>query len=120
MYGRSEMNINFPTPIPVHITYQTAFVDDAGKLQLRKDVYGRDARMIPLLKNSGSRDLENVVAHANPSYTRPSGASVPSNVAFNNDFSGSSGLSFFERLFGGPPTPPAPVGRQQHRRVITR
>lgn len=118
MYGRSEMNINFPTPVPVHITYQTAFVDDAGKLQFRKDVYGRDARMMPLLKNPGNRNLENVIAHANPSYVRPNSASLPSNVAFNNDFS--SGPSFFERLFGGPATPPAPVGRQQQRRVITR
>jgi hypothetical protein len=122
MYGRSEIDIRFPTPIPVHITYQTAFVDDAGKLQLRKDVYGRDARMLALLKNTGNRDLENIVAHANPSYARPSGSSLPSNVAFNSDFGGGpSGPSFFERLFGGgPPTPPAPVGRQQQRRVITR
>ena len=120
MYGRSETNINFPTPVPVHITYQTAFVDEAGKLQFRKDVYGRDARMMPLLKNTGNRDLENVVAHANPSYVRPNSSSLPSNVAFNSDF-GSSGPSFFERLFGGPATPPAPVGRQQQqRRVITR
>lgn len=120
MYGRGETNINFPTPVPVHITYQTAFVDDAGTLQFRKDVYGRDARMMPLLKNSGNRNLENVVAHANPSYVRPNSTSLPSNVAFNNDFS--SGPSFFERLFGGgQATPPAPVGRQQQqRRVITR
>ncbi|MDO9062169.1 MAG: L,D-transpeptidase family protein, partial [Bradyrhizobium sp.] len=120
IYGRGETNLNFPTPVPVHITYQTAFVDESGQLQLRKDVYGRDARMMPLLKNNGTRDLENVVAHANPSYTRPSGASLPSNVAFNSDFGGNSGPSFFERLFGGPATPPAPVGRQQQRRVITR
>ncbi len=120
MYGRSEIDLKFPTPVPVHITYQTAFVDDAGQLQLRKDVYGRDAKMMPLLKNTGNKDLENVVAHANPSYARPSGSSLPSNVAFNSDFGGSSGPSFFERLFGGPPTPPAPVGRQQQRRVITR
>jgi murein L,D-transpeptidase YcbB/YkuD len=119
MYGRSEIDLRFPTPVPVHITYQTAFVDEAGKLQLRKDVYGRDARMLALLKNGGNKDLENVVAHANPSYARPSGSSLPSNVAFNNDFGG-GGPSFFERLFGGPPTPPAPVGRQQQRRVITR
>ena len=32
MYGRSEIDIRFPTPIPVHITYQTAFVDEHGKL----------------------------------------------------------------------------------------
>ena len=37
-------------PIPVNITYQTAFVDDAGKLQIREDVYGRDAAMLALLK----------------------------------------------------------------------
>ncbi len=34
MYGRSEIDLRFPTPIPVNITYQTAFVDDAGKLQI--------------------------------------------------------------------------------------
>jgi murein L,D-transpeptidase YcbB/YkuD len=119
MYGRREIDLKFPTPVPVHLTYQTAFVDDAGKLQLRKDVYGRDARMLALLKKSG-KNLENVVAHANPSYARPNGSSLPSNVAFNSDFGSNSGLSFFERLFGGAPTPPAPVGRQQQRRVITR
>jgi hypothetical protein len=120
MYGHSEIDIKFPTPIPVNITYQTAFVDDAGKLQIRKDIYGRDAAMLALLKNTRNRDLENVVAHANQSYSRPNGSALPSNVAFNNDFGG-GGPSFFSRLFG-PPTPPAPVGRQQQqqRRVITR
>jgi len=125
MYGHSEIDLKFPTPLPVNITYQTAFVDEAGKLQLRKDVYGRDARMIEILKSSRGRDLEAMVSHAQPSYARPSGSSLPSNVAFN-DGGYSSGPSFFERLFGGPPTPPAPVGRrgqqqqQQQRRVITR
>jgi murein L,D-transpeptidase YcbB/YkuD len=119
MYGHSEIDLKFPTPIPVNITYQTAFVDEAGKLQIRKDVYGRDASMIALMKGGRSKDLENVIARANPSYTRPSGSSLPSNVAFNDG--GYSGPSFFERLFG-PPTPPAPIGRQpqQQRRVITR
>ena len=54
MYGHSEIDLKFPTPMPVNITYQTAFVDDAGKLQLRKDIYGRDARMIALLKNAAA------------------------------------------------------------------
>ncbi len=44
MYGPSRVNIQLPTPIPVHITYQTAFVDDAGQLQIREDIYGRDSR----------------------------------------------------------------------------
>src|SRR3954453_22803762 len=34
MFGSSEQNIDFPAPIPVHLTYQTAFVDDAVKLQI--------------------------------------------------------------------------------------
>jgi L,D-transpeptidase YcbB len=52
MFGGSEININFPKFIPVHLAYQTAFVDDHGKLQLREDVYGRDAKMIAILKSS--------------------------------------------------------------------
>jgi murein L,D-transpeptidase YcbB/YkuD len=124
MYGHSEIDLKFPTHIPVNITYQTAFVDDAGKLQIRKDIYGRDATMITLMKSG--RDLENVVARANPSVVRPNGSQIPSNVAFNDGYSGGG---FFERLFGGgqSTTPPAAVGRrnqpqqpQQPRRVITR
>jgi L,D-transpeptidase YcbB len=123
MYGHSEIDLKFATPIPVNITYQTAFVDDAGKLQLRKDVYGRDATMLSLLKNSRGKDLENLVAHSQPSYGggRPT---LPAGVSFASDNSFSSGPSFFERLFGAPPVPPAPIGRrgvpQQPRRVFTR
>jgi murein L,D-transpeptidase YcbB/YkuD len=118
MYGHSEIDLKFPTPIPVNITYQTAFVDDAGKLQLRKDVYGRDATMLSLLRNR-SRDLENVVAHSQPSYGGGSNRNLPPGVSFASDYT-SSGPSFFERLFGGPsPAPAAPV-RRPPRRIITR
>jgi murein L,D-transpeptidase YcbB/YkuD len=112
MYGHSEIDIKFPTPIPVNITYQTAFVDDAGKLQLRKDVYGRDAAMLALLRNSRNRDLENMVAHAQPSYARPTG-NLPNGVTFAGD----TGPSFFERLFGGPRADPAGPGRKPRRTV---
>jgi len=105
MYGSSEIDLKFPTPIPVNITYQTAFVDDDGNLQLRKDVYGRDATMLSLLRGKG-RDLENVIAHSQPSYVKP-------NVRIASDSSFSSGPSFFERLFGGPTLPPAPIGRRR-------
>jgi murein L,D-transpeptidase YcbB/YkuD len=117
MYGRSEIDLKFPTPIPVNITYQTAFVDDAGKLQMRKDIYGRDAAMIALLKNSRNKDLETLVSHAQPSYARPRDT-LPAGVNFASDNTYSSGPSFFERLFGGPsnPTPPASVGRRPQQR----
>jgi murein L,D-transpeptidase YcbB/YkuD len=52
MFGRGEVNIHFPTPIPVHLTYQTAYVDSAGKLVLREDVYGRDAKVLAALKTN--------------------------------------------------------------------
>ncbi|MEO6783765.1 MAG: L,D-transpeptidase family protein [Bradyrhizobium sp.] len=123
MYGQSEIDLKFPTPIPVNITYQTAFVDDGGKLQFRRDVYGRDATMLALLRNSRNKDLETVVAHAQPNYSHPV-ANLPDNVNFasDNSFSGfSSGpSSFFERLFGGPSFAPAPIGRRPPRRIITR
>ncbi|TWA93790.1 L,D-transpeptidase family protein [Bradyrhizobium stylosanthis] len=123
MYGKSEIDLKFPTPIPVNITYQTAFVDDAGKLQIRKDVYGRDATMLNILKNGRGKDLENVVAHSQPSYSRPA-TTLPSGVAVANNGGGfgSSGPNFFERLFGGgaPTPPPAPVGRRPQQRVFTR
>ena len=126
MYGTNEVDLKFPTPIPVNITYQTAFVDDAGKLQFRRDIYGRDAAMLSLLKNSRGKDLETVVARAQPSYSRPPSSSLPAgvNVAGDNSGFGSSGPNFFERLFGGFGQPePQPVRRgqaQQQRRVITR
>jgi murein L,D-transpeptidase YcbB/YkuD len=120
MYGHSEIDLKFPTPIPVNITYQTAFVDDAGKLQIRKDVYGRDATMLALLRNAHGKDMENVVAHSQPSYSRPAGSSLPAGVSFASDTL-SSGPSFFERLFGGPRTAAAPgPGRRPPARVITR
>jgi murein L,D-transpeptidase YcbB/YkuD len=51
MYGRGEQDLQLqPTTIWVHLTYQTAFVDDAGKLQFRRDVYGLDGRTIAAIK----------------------------------------------------------------------
>jgi murein L,D-transpeptidase YcbB/YkuD len=121
LYGHSEIDLKFPTPIPVNITYQTAFVDDAGKLQLRKDVYGRDATMLAMLHGSKGRNMENVVAHAEPSYSRPKGdipQGVPQGVAFNDGFNNGP-PSFFARLFGSP-TPPPPQFQDRRRRIFSR
>ncbi len=51
MYGNAETDIHFTSPVPVHLTYQSVFVDDAGKLQFRRDVYGLDGRTIAALKS---------------------------------------------------------------------
>lgn len=116
MYGRSEVDIKFPTPIPVNITYQTAFVDDAGKLQMRKDIYSRDSQMLAILKNAKNKDLEQVIARAQPSYARPK-ANIPQGVNFDGAQARSE-PNFFERLFGAPAQQPMAQG--QARRTVTR
>ena len=43
-YVRRGGEIKLTTPIPVHITYFTAHVDDAGKVHYRSDIYGLDSK----------------------------------------------------------------------------
>ena len=51
MFGSSEQDIQLqPTPIWVHLTYQTAFADTAGKLQIRRDLYNLDSRTLAAIK----------------------------------------------------------------------
>jgi len=52
---RSGENIQVPleTPIPVHIVYRTAFTDAKGRLNFRRDVYGRDAKVFDALMAAG-------------------------------------------------------------------
>jgi len=41
-----ETTVNLTQKLPIHIIYMTAWVDDQGRLQLRNDIYNRDARLI--------------------------------------------------------------------------
>jgi L,D-transpeptidase YcbB len=40
LVGGGERYVYLPKPLPIHIEYFTAYVDDAGRLQLRDDLYG--------------------------------------------------------------------------------
>jgi len=104
MYGGSEININFPTFIPVHLTYQTAFVDDAGRLVIRDDVYGRDARTLAALKGDQRKVADIPVERPKVNFSAPVRA-APGSFGGGPSFF-SSGPSFFERLFGGGFEPP--------------
>lgn len=77
MYGDSERTINLKTPIPVHVTYQTAFVDDAGQLQLRPDVYGHDREIVNLLRG-GRGAADTPIARNQNSAAKPVMARLPS------------------------------------------
>jgi murein L,D-transpeptidase YcbB/YkuD len=37
-----ERTVQLPKPIPIHILYWTAWVDEDGTIQFRNDIYGRD------------------------------------------------------------------------------
>ena len=50
MYGTGERDIQLQNPIPAHLTYQTASVDEFGHLVIREDIYGRDSRLLAALK----------------------------------------------------------------------
>jgi len=52
MFGAAEQDIQLqPTPIWVHLTYQTALIDNTGKLQIRRDVYNLDSRTLAAIKS---------------------------------------------------------------------
>ena len=70
LYGDKETHIKIKAPIQVHLTYQTAFVDEAHELQQRADIYGWDNDLLTLLRGG-----ELVVAKAPPKPTSPGSAS---------------------------------------------
>jgi hypothetical protein len=107
MYGAYESDIQFPTFIPVHLTYQTAFVDDQRKLEFREDIYGRDHALLAIL-NGAERKVADLPIQHKENVTR---RQLP-----DNHWGGWAGRGYaagnFFTPFGGPPIPMAPVQRR--------
>jgi murein L,D-transpeptidase YcbB/YkuD len=47
-------NISLPHKVPVYLTYFTAWADQAGTIQIRKDVYGLDIVLYTYLQKTGA------------------------------------------------------------------
>ena len=99
MFGAGEQDIQLPpAAIWVHVTYQSAFVDDAGKLQTRRDVYNIDDRLIAAVKSE--RAIIEPAPNGKPAEVASTGgrrrAAPP------------PAMSFFQSLFfGGRPQRPS-------------
>jgi L,D-transpeptidase YcbB len=103
MFGGGEQDIQLQSAqIWVHLTYQSAFVDDNGKLQVRSDVYNLDSRTLAAIQSE-----------------RATIETVPEGKSEQVIASGSGGrrtatprpVSFFSSLFfaGTPPRPPRDI-----------
>jgi murein L,D-transpeptidase YcbB/YkuD len=128
-----ETDIQFPSYIPVNLTYQTAFVDDDGKLQFRDDMYGRDRALIALLKSDDRKVLDVAVEHPVDASHREALAmpDQPSLFGGHSSFGGPNsyqgggagdGSNFFSRLFGGFASAPPPASHKPatHARKLSR
>jgi len=121
MYGSGEVDIHLKNPIPVHITYQTAYVNDDGKLIIRDDIYGRDARYFALMKGD-ERRVADVATDTRSGGTAVKPAKLPDGLFASNGSHGGSGGGLFGWLFSGDrqapeygPRPRAQVPQQQQR-----
>jgi murein L,D-transpeptidase YcbB/YkuD len=104
LYGSAERNINFKNPVSVYITYQTAFVDDAGKLQTRADIYGIDKDLTNIMH--GERAVAGIPTPRSDSVNgKPMMASVPraQQISGNNLFSGGSHFRGFRQKSASEP-----------------
>lgn len=48
-----ETKVDLERPVPVHILYRTAFANGKGRMEYRRDIYGRDAKIWDALSQAG-------------------------------------------------------------------
>jgi L,D-transpeptidase YcbB len=98
MFGHDEKIYKLVTPPMVHLTYQTAFVDDAGKLIVRDDIYGFDARIHAIL-HSDERRIADVAPPQDPKRDLATAKSNQEILRRVERREAQNPLMFFERLF---------------------
>ena len=112
LFGDNEVEIPFPALLPVHVTYQTAFVDDRGQLEFREDVYGHDEALLAMMKGA-ERKVADIPIERRESMARRQLLAMPDNAlnGWGANGRGFGETNIFTRLFGNPYAQPAPVPR---------
>ncbi|MFZ3354969.1 MAG: L,D-transpeptidase family protein [Xanthobacteraceae bacterium] len=123
MYGPNEINIDFPTFMPINVTYQTAFVDDDGKLQFRDDIYGRDRELLAIMHNPNEMKIADIpVEHPVSATKREIMSAADHAPTYGNPYGGGYNggpAGFFQQLFGGGFNQP-PQRQSGRRRKVSR
>jgi len=98
LFGRGEKIFRLARRPMVHLTYQTAFVDEAGKLDLRDDLYGFDAR-IRAIMHSRERRIADLSPPPDPKRDLGSVQSSQDILRRVERREALNPLHFFEKLF---------------------
>ena len=98
MFGHEEKTFKLANRPMVHLTYQTAYVDDGGKLVLRDDIYGFDAR-IHAIMHSDERRIADVAPPQDPKRDLATMKSNQEILRRVERREAQNPLQFFERLF---------------------
>jgi len=77
LYGDQERTIHLKQPIPVHVTYQTAFVGENGQLNFRHDIYGLDAATLKLMRGDERMIADTPIARPRNTSSKPVMARAP-------------------------------------------
>jgi len=97
-FGREERTYKLTERPAVYLTYQTAFVDDAGNLQTRDDIYGFDARIHSIL-HSDERHIADVAPPPDPKRDAATAKSNQELLSRVERREAQNPFQFFERLF---------------------
>jgi murein L,D-transpeptidase YcbB/YkuD len=98
MYGQDEKQFKLMSRPMVHLTYQTAYVDDDGKLVIRDDLYGFDQRIHTIL-TSDERKIADVAPPQDPKRDLATFKSNQEILRRVERREAGNPLAFFERIF---------------------
>lgn len=74
-----NLRIALENPVTVELHYQTVWVDAAGQVQIRPDIYARDASLLARLRDAGQAPASLLAANSEPALELASAAPQPAN-----------------------------------------